>query len=245
MENLSSLCVKISHDWRVTKFPQNRFPRHDLRLWLLSLMDRRNFPEQNEHPGSMLPYEMRSRGFCRQWAGEDTGVKESLHPGRFLSGPRVLWPSLWGRRGVTGRFWTEERLWALRLYLDLRGEGAGGEGEPLGELPVAALWLHFPSPPSPLLSWLFLEPSPKPPLGHFNQAALCLEPFPHQESTALLSHLLQIPGSLWALPDLKPAPPPPPALPALSLSLSFLPTYCQLLHEVQSAGQIAVGLMSQ
>lgn len=45
-------------------------------------MDRRNFPEQNEHPGSMLPYEMRSRGFCRQGAGEDAGVKESLHPGR-------------------------------------------------------------------------------------------------------------------------------------------------------------------
>lgn len=26
----------------------------------------------------MLPYEMRSRGFCRQWAGEDAGVKECL-----------------------------------------------------------------------------------------------------------------------------------------------------------------------
>ena len=111
MENPSSLCVKISRDWRVPKFPQNRFPCHHLRPWLLSLVDCRNFPEQNEHPGSVLPYEMRSRGFCRQWADEDAGGKESVHPSSRLLSGLWAWLSLWGRRGVTGEFWAEKLLW--------------------------------------------------------------------------------------------------------------------------------------
>lgn len=200
-------------------------------------MDRRNFPKQNEHPGSMLPYEMRSRGFCRQWAGEDAGMKESCHPGCcFLSVCEHSSSPCGGAgesRGDSEQSSGSERL---RLYLDLRGEGARGGGT-TGE---AARWCPLTSfsaasQPSALLA--VSRATPEAPTWPFNPSSLCPEPSPRQESTALLSHLLQIPGSLGALPGLKPSPPPPPALPALSPSLSFLPTYCQLLREVQSAGQ--------